>query len=70
MSDFARAGALPVPEPEAAPPPPFCGCFLLDGDATAKRMFGLLHLVSVGIFLLQLAGSLAVIGIYSLGSAV
>ena len=42
----------------------------LDGDATAKRMFGLLHLVSVGIFLLQLAGSLAVIGIYSLGSAV
>jgi hypothetical protein len=40
----------------------------LDGDATAKRMFGLLHLVSVGIFLLQLAGSLAVIGIYSLGS--
>jgi hypothetical protein len=33
-------------------------------------MFGMLHLVSVGIFLLQLVGSLAVIGIYSLGSAV
>ncbi len=41
----------------------------LEGDATAKRMFGLLHLASVGIFLLQLAGSLAVIGFYSLGSA-
>jgi len=42
----------------------------LEGDAMAKRMFGLLHLASVGIFLLQLAGSLAVIGLYSLGSAV
>ncbi|NBR02385.1 MAG: DUF4149 domain-containing protein [Alphaproteobacteria bacterium] len=42
----------------------------LDGDATAKRMFGLLHLASVGIFLLQLAGSFAVIGSYALGSAV
>ncbi|MGB2123149.1 MAG: DUF4149 domain-containing protein [Candidatus Puniceispirillaceae bacterium] len=42
----------------------------LEGDATAKRMFGLLHLVSVGIFLLQLAGSLTVVGFYSLGSAV
>ena len=41
----------------------------LEGDATAKRMFGLLHLVSVGIFLLQLAGSLTVVGFYSLGSA-
>ena len=42
----------------------------LEGDATAKRMFGLLHLASVGIFLLQLVGSLAVVGLYSLGSAV
>ena len=42
----------------------------LEGDATAKRMFGLLHLASVGIFLLQLAGSLTVIGFYSLGKAV
>lgn len=41
----------------------------LEGDAMAKRMFGLLHLASVGIFLLQLAGSLAVVGLYSLGSA-
>lgn len=40
----------------------------LDGDAAAKRMFGLLHLASVGIFLLQLVGSLTVIGVYSLGS--
>ena len=42
----------------------------LEGDAMAKRMFGLLHMASVGIFLLQLAGSLTVVGLYSLGSAV
>ena len=42
----------------------------LEGDAAAKRMFGLLHLASVGIFLLQLAGSLTIIGLYALGSAV
>ncbi|MEX0503125.1 DUF4149 domain-containing protein [Alphaproteobacteria bacterium LSUCC0719] len=41
----------------------------LEGDAAAKRMFGLLHMASVGIFLLQLAGSLTVVGFYSLGSA-
>ena len=40
----------------------------LDGDAAARRMFGLLHMVSVAIFLLQLAGSLAVIALYCLGS--
>ena len=40
----------------------------LEGDAAAKRMFGLLHLASVGILLLQLVGSLTVIGFYSLGS--
>ena len=40
----------------------------LEGDAAAKRMFGLLHMASVGIFLLQLAGSLTVVGFYSLGS--
>ena len=41
----------------------------LDGDPSAKRIFGLLHLASVGVFLLQLAGSLAIIGLYSLGTA-
>ena len=40
----------------------------LEGDAAAKRIFGLLHLASGGVFLLQLAGSLAVVGLYSLGS--
>lgn len=41
----------------------------LDGDAAAKRMFGLLHLASVGIFLVQLAGSLAVVGMFLWGAA-
>ena len=36
----------------------------LAGDAAAKRIFGLLHLASVGIFLAQLAGSLAVVGVF------
>ncbi|MEC9145988.1 MAG: DUF4149 domain-containing protein [Pseudomonadota bacterium] len=36
----------------------------LEGDAAAKRMFGLLHLASVAIFLAQLAGSLAVVGMF------
>ena len=40
----------------------------LEGDPVAKRIFGLLHLASVGVFLLQLAGSLAVVGLYSLGA--
>ena len=40
----------------------------LEGDAAAMRIFGLLHLASVGVFLLQLAGSLAVVGLYCLGS--
>ena len=40
----------------------------LEGDPAAKRIFGLLHLASVGVFLLQLAGSLAVVGLYSLGA--
>lgn len=40
----------------------------LEGDPAAKRIFGLLHLASVGVFLLQLAGSLAVVGLYSLGT--
>ena len=40
----------------------------LEGDAAAKRIFGLLHLASVGVFLLQLAGSLAVVCLYCLGS--
>ena len=40
----------------------------LEGDPAAKRIFGLLHLASVGVFRLQLAGSLAVVGLYSLGA--
>ena len=36
----------------------------LEGDAAAKRIFGLLHLASVAIFLAQLAGSLAVTGMF------
>lgn len=36
----------------------------LDGDAAAKRMFGLLHMASVAIFLAQLAGSLMVTGMF------
>ena len=36
----------------------------LDGDAAAKRIFGLLHLASVAIFLAQLAGSLAIVGMF------
>ena len=36
----------------------------LEGDAVARRMFGLLHMVSVAIFLAQLAGSLAVTGLF------
>ena len=40
----------------------------LEGDPAAKRIFALLHLASVGVFLLQLAGSLAVVGLYSLGT--
>lgn len=36
----------------------------LEGDAAARRMFGLLHMVSVAIFLAQLAGSLAVTGLF------
>ena len=36
----------------------------LGGDAAARRMFGLLHMVSVAIFLAQLAGSLAVAGLF------
>jgi len=36
----------------------------LEGDAAAKRMFGLLHLASVAIFLAQLAGSLAIVGLF------
>ena len=40
----------------------------LEGDPAAKRIFGLLHLASVGVFLLQRAGSLAVVGRYSLGA--
>ena len=36
----------------------------LDGDAAAKRMFGLLHMASVTIFLAQLAGSLMVTGMF------
>lgn len=36
----------------------------LEGDAAAKRMFGLLHMASVVIFLAQLAGSLMVTGTF------
>ena len=36
----------------------------LDGDAAAKRIFGLLHLASVAIFLAQLASSLAIVGMF------
>ena len=41
----------------------------LDGDASAKRIFSLLHLFSVSIFLMQIAGSLTIVGFYSLGIA-
>ena len=41
----------------------------LDGDASAKWIFNLLHLFSVSIFLLQIAGSLTIVGFYSFGSA-
>lgn len=34
----------------------------LEGDMAARRMFGLLHMASVGIFLLQLIASLGVTG--------
>ena len=37
----------------------------LGGDAGARRIFGLLHMASVGIFLAQLAGSLAVSGLFA-----
>ena len=40
-----------------------------DGDASTKRIFSLLHLFSVSIFLLQIAGSLTIVGFYSFGSA-
>ncbi len=36
----------------------------LEGDAAARRMFGLLHMASVAVFLAQLAGSLAVAGMF------
>ena len=36
----------------------------LEGDAAARRMFGLLHTASVAVFLAQLAGSLAVAGMF------
>ena len=41
----------------------------LEGDVYAKRIFSLLHLFSVSIFLLQIAGSLTIVGFYSLGIA-
>ena len=37
----------------------------LEGDVGARRIFGLLHMASVGIFLAQLAGSLAVSGLFA-----
>jgi len=40
----------------------------LEGDPAAKRIFGLLHLASVAVFLLQLGGSVVVVGIYSFGT--
>ena len=36
----------------------------LEGDAAAKRIFGMLHMASVAVFLAQLAGSLAVVGMF------
>ena len=41
----------------------------LDGDAYAKRIFSLLHLFSVSIFLLQITGSVTIVGFYLFGSA-
>ena len=41
----------------------------LSGDVSAKRIFSLLHLLSVSIFLLKIAGSLTIVGFYSFGSA-
>ena len=41
----------------------------LDGDMAARRMFGLLHLASVSVFLAQLGGSLAVVGMFLWASA-
>ena len=39
----------------------------LEGDEAARRMFGILHMASVAIFLAQLAGSLAVAGMFLWG---
>ena len=36
----------------------------LAGDAPAKRIFGMLHMASVAVFLAQLAGSLAVVCLF------
>ena len=36
----------------------------LEGDEAARRMFGLLHMASVAIFLAQLVASLAVAGMF------
>ena len=41
----------------------------LDGDTSAKRIFSLLHLFSVSIFLLQITGSLTIAEFYSFGIA-
>ena len=41
----------------------------LDGDAHAKRIFSLLHLFSVSIFLFQITGSFTIVGFYLFGSA-
>ena len=40
-----------------------------DGDAYAKRIFSLLHLFSVSIFLFQITGSFIIVGFYLFGSA-
>jgi len=40
----------------------------LEGDAYAKRIFSLLHLFSVSIFLLQITGSFTIVGFYLFGS--
>lgn len=39
----------------------------LEGDEAARRMFGILHMASVAIFLAQLASSLAVAGMFLWG---
>ena len=41
----------------------------LSGDVSAKRIFSLLHLLSVSIFLLKIASSLTIVGYYLFGSA-